>query len=112
MALATDSAGNIGSASIRVTVGAPSDLTYAWDFGDGSTGSGVAPEHIYAAPGTYEVTLTVTDSAGLSDRSTSTVTISEAPPPPAIPPTADAGGPYFGTVGEPVLFNGAGSSNT
>lgn len=39
-------------------------LTYAWDFGDGSTGSGVSPSHPYAETGTYSVTLTVSDSLG------------------------------------------------
>ncbi|MGE5178558.1 MAG: Ig-like domain-containing protein [Bacteroidota bacterium] len=34
-------------------------LTYAWDFGDGGTGSGVTASHGYAAIGTYTVTLTV-----------------------------------------------------
>ncbi|HEV7657845.1 MAG TPA: phytase [Mycobacteriales bacterium] len=38
--------------------------SYHWDFGDGSTGSGVRPAHAYGAAGTYQVTLTVTDSAG------------------------------------------------
>jgi uncharacterized repeat protein (TIGR01451 family) len=43
------------------------DLTYEWDFGDGSTGTGVMPTHSYAAPGDYTVTLTVTDTDDLSD---------------------------------------------
>ena len=38
-------------------------LTYSWDFGDGSRGSGVTATHIYAAAGTYEVTLTVSDGS-------------------------------------------------
>ena len=38
-------------------------LTYSWDFGDGSRGSGVTATHIYAAAGTYEVTLTVNDGS-------------------------------------------------
>jgi chitodextrinase len=38
--------------------------SYAWRFGDGATSSSAAPTHIYARPGTYTVTLTVTDSQG------------------------------------------------
>lgn len=34
---------------------------YAWDFGDGTQGSGVNVSHLYASPGTYTVRLTVTD---------------------------------------------------
>jgi PKD repeat protein len=36
---------------------------YAWDFGDGTEGSGEKPEHAYANPGLYTVKLTVTDSS-------------------------------------------------
>jgi len=39
--------------------------TYIWNFGDGTTGNGIVRDHRYAAPGTYPVTLTVTDNAGL-----------------------------------------------
>ncbi len=48
---------------------------YAWDFGDGSTGSGIAPSHTYAADGTYSVTLTVTDNKGGTGTVTRTVTV-------------------------------------
>ena len=37
-------------------------LTYAWDFGDAPTGTGVGPTHTYTAAGTYTTTLTVTDN--------------------------------------------------
>jgi serine protease len=40
--------------------------SYAWSFGDGSSGSGVAASHTYAAGGSYAVTLTVTDAGGLT----------------------------------------------
>jgi hypothetical protein len=36
-------------------------LTYVWDFGDSNTGNGVTPTHTYAAPGIYDVCLTVND---------------------------------------------------
>jgi nucleoid-associated protein YgaU len=36
-------------------------VSYAWNFGDGTTGSGVNVTHSYKAAGTYKVTLTVTD---------------------------------------------------
>lgn len=39
-------------------------LSYEWDFGDGSTGSGVAPAHAYSADGDYTITLNVIDSRG------------------------------------------------
>ncbi len=39
-------------------------VAYAWSFGDGATGSGVSPMHVFKKPGTYTVTLAVDDSAG------------------------------------------------
>ncbi|WP_405218087.1 PKD domain-containing protein [Agrococcus sp. Ld7] len=49
---------------------------YAWSFGDGTPdGSGVAPAHTYASAGTYAVTLTVTDSRGVSGAVTQDVTV-------------------------------------
>ncbi len=81
-------------------------LTYAWDFGDGAMGDGVAPLHSYAADGTYTVTLTVDDGQA-TDTATTTVTVET--PPANRAPTADAGGPYNGVTGESVSFNGAGS---
>ncbi len=39
-------------------------LNYNWDFGDSQTGSGNPVTHVYQDPGTYIVTLTVTDTCG------------------------------------------------
>jgi PKD domain len=39
-------------------------LTYAWWFGDGTKAAGADAAHAYAAPGTYPVTLQVTDPTG------------------------------------------------
>lgn len=41
-------------------------LTYTWNFGDGTTGSGVTASHTYAKPGKYTVSLTVSDSMDAS----------------------------------------------
>ncbi|RGE16223.1 PKD domain-containing protein, partial [Leucobacter sp. wl10] len=51
-------------------------LSYAWDWGDGSEpGSGAQASHTYAADGTYEITLTATDSLGASTEFTRTVSV-------------------------------------
>jgi RHS repeat-associated protein len=42
-------------------------ISYQWDFGDGSTGSGRNPAHSYAQEGVYNVSLTVTDSGGATN---------------------------------------------
>ncbi|MCM2679205.1 glycoside hydrolase family 6 protein [Echinimonas agarilytica] len=39
----------------------PDNLSYSWDFGDGTSGTGVSPSHTYTENGSYQATLTVTD---------------------------------------------------
>jgi len=38
-------------------------LTYAWDFGDGTTGTGVMPKHSYNTIGFFDVCLTVNNGS-------------------------------------------------
>lgn len=50
-------------------------VSYDWKFGDGNTGTGVRTSNTYSALGTYVVTLTVTDSAGVQTTLTANVTV-------------------------------------
>ncbi len=81
--------------------------SYVWDFGDGSSGTGVAVSHAYAAEGTYNVTLKVTDNDGIMDSATVTVVIGTG----NISPTADASGPYSAIANTSVSFDGSGSTD-
>lgn len=83
--------------------------TYDWNFGDGTAGSGATVTKSFAA-GTWPVQLTVTDNLGLTN--TAMVPIVVAAAGTNVPPTANAGGPYSGTVGSAIAFNGAGSTDS
>jgi PKD repeat protein len=65
--------------------------SYAWTFGDGTTGTGASVTHAYGAAGTYSIGLTVTDNRGGTSSTTRSVTVS-------VPTTA-------------IAFRGAANSN-
>lgn len=50
-------------------------VIYNWDFGDGQISTSVSPSHTFAAPGTYTVELTASDSCSRSDDYSVTITI-------------------------------------
>ena len=52
-------------------------VEYAWDFGNGSTGSGMSPTTSYGVKGTYVVRLTVRDSNGVTATITQNVTVAD-----------------------------------
>ena len=56
------------------------DLTYEWDFGDGTTSTSPNPSHTFTANGTYQVKLTVTDEGGLTGVSNTVVTVGNRTP--------------------------------
>ncbi|MET1006925.1 MAG: PKD domain-containing protein [Propionibacteriaceae bacterium] len=67
-----------GGCTFDAATSADSDGTiasYAWDFGDTKTGTGVAPEHGYTTSGTYNVSLEVTDNQGAKNTVTQPVTV-------------------------------------
>jgi len=50
-------------------------VSWAWTFGDQTTGTGRTTTHAYAAPGTYPVTLTATDDLGATATVAQSVTV-------------------------------------
>ena len=79
--------------------------TYLWDFGDGNTSNTRSTQHTYIAAGTYNVTLTITDTAGCEGSKTRSITVTP-------PPTAHF---YSGTdncQGQSVSFINQSSSPT
>ena len=52
------------SFSALSSVSAQPVLTYLWEFGDGTTGSGQSPSHTYSRPGRYTVTLVMFSGVG------------------------------------------------
>ncbi len=84
-ATATPTSGNIPLAvafAANVTDG-QAPFTYAWDFGDGNTGSGQATTHTYATAGTFNWTVTVTDGQNNTATASGSITAIN----PVVPPT-------------------------
>jgi parallel beta-helix repeat protein len=52
--------------------------SYAWSFGDNSSGTGSSPAHIYTNPGSYQVTVQVTDDDGASSRASTSIIITQS----------------------------------
>ncbi len=87
------------------------DITFAWDFGDGTKGSGATPRHTYKKPGTFPVTLIVADDNGDAVKVTTRVVVSQPPGRANRPPVADAGGQYAGGAGRMLTFDARRSSD-
>ena len=63
-------------------------VSYAWDFGDGTIGTGPSVTHTYAQDGVYTVSVTVTDNDGLTDNIQAIASVANVAP--AIAPFAGA----------------------
>ncbi|MEK0086023.1 PKD domain-containing protein [Benzoatithermus flavus] len=81
-------------------------LRYMWEFGDGAGGEGVALVHRYDRPGSYSGVLRVLDDSGrVGNGSLQPFTVSVKRP-----PRAEAGPTIVASPGEPVRFDGTGST--
>jgi len=88
-------------------------ITYAWSFGDGSTGVGVVVRHTYYTAGIYAVLLTVRNGSGDEDQATATIAVSEAPAPGNEKPDAEfTSTPNVGEAPLTVSFDASGSSDS
>jgi hypothetical protein len=83
---ADPSAGVIGHAITFVSGSFDLDgdlpLSFNWDFGDGESSLDESPMHAFTDPGTYTVTLIVTDSRGASSEASLALEVSDQPPAP------------------------------
>ena len=74
--------------------GGTAPYTYSWNFGDGTTATGsLNPSHIYANPGSYTASVTVTDANKLTSTGSVVVTVND------VAPTASVTGPASAEVG-------------
>ena len=71
--LSVDASGSTGGDGHSIT-------SYSWSFGDGGAATGVSASHKYSSPGTYTVTLTVTNDCGKSATATKTIVVQEPTP--------------------------------
>ena len=85
-------------------------VNYAWDFGNGTTASGLSASCTYSAAGTYIAVLTVTDNDGLVGSASVTITVSA---PANIAPTAVASASTTtGLAPLAIAFSSAGSTDS
>ncbi|WP_205695629.1 PKD domain-containing protein [Conexibacter sp. SYSU D00693] len=100
---ATLTAGQAGGFSATGTDPDPGDpLTYAWEFGDGTTSTDAAPSHAFARAGSFAWKVTVKDPTGQTASASGTTTVAAAPGG-STPPTPLPGTPTTTVPARPSL---------
>ncbi len=92
----TSSANNLAVSFTSSIAGGDENYGCSWDFGDGATSTMANPSHTYAAAGSYQVVLTVTDSSGQQVETSATVTVTAAAvvTPPSTSSKSSGGGSF------------------
>lgn len=105
-----------GSAPLLVQLNASSSfdpegdsLTFAWDFGDGSSGAGTSAAHTYPTTGQYVIKLTVTDSQGKQSTMSQTIWVIT---PTDLPKASFTASPSSGGTPLTAAFNAAASTDS
>jgi len=101
------------SVTLDASGSAPAELIteYRWDFeGDGTvdlTTSGPTAEHVYAAPGTYDPTVTVVNASNGTASASTSVTVGSVDQ----PPSAALNAPATASINESVTLDASGSTD-
>jgi PKD repeat protein len=102
LSAANDSPTQVGDVThFTATLSAGTNVTYAWNFGDGALGSGATASHVYPAAGSYTAIVTATNSAGSVVATTAVYVFTS--------PVAQAGPDQTVRTGSPVTLDGSAS---
>lgn len=81
-------------------------VAYAWTFGDGGSASGRTVTHTYTSPGSFPVTLTITDTLGRTQRTSHTISTGQG----QIPTASFVMSPSSPVIDQAINFNASGST--